>query len=122
MLLGWIPIIGPIIQGILGIFQNVTDVKLAKIQTEAKVTIESMQASNELIRITQDDIGVRLARDLIMFPVALWTAIISWDTIVAIRHPGWRFLVEKYPPSLEYLPYAVITFLFGYTATRMFRK
>lgn len=119
--LSWIPIIGPIIQGILGIFKNVTDVKLAKIQTEAKVTIESMKASNELIRITQDDIGVRLCRDLIMFPVALWTAIISWDTIVAIRFPEWRFLVEKYPPSVEYLPYAVITFLFGYTAMRFFR-
>ena len=121
-MLGWIPIIGPIIQGLFGMFNKLQDVTITKIQEGAKVDVEGIKASTQIIHDTQDDIGVRLTRDIIMFPVAIWTALISYDTIVVHDHPNWVFLtVEKYPPTLEYLPYAVITFLLGWTATKVFR-
>jgi hypothetical protein len=118
----WIPIIGPIIQGIVSIFSKYQDTVLGKYTIDGKVNVEGMKVSEQIIHDTQDDIGVRLTRDIIMFPVAIWTALISYDTIVVHDHPGWIFLtVEKYPPTLEYLPYAVITFLLGWTATKVFR-
>jgi hypothetical protein len=110
---GWIPIIGPIIDGIVRIFSKWQDTVLGKYTVDGKVDVVAMAASEGIIAATRDDIGVRLARDLMIFPVCVWTTLISWDTIVAIRYPGYMFHVAPYPPALEYLPYAVVTFLLG---------
>lgn len=115
---GWLPIIGPIIDGIVSIFRNVTDLKKDR---DAK-DIEEIKARLEVIKEFKDDIGVRLCRDLIMFPVAVWCALGTWDTIIAFRFPEWRFIVEKFPPGpLEYLPLAVLGFLFGLNIRRLFK-
>jgi hypothetical protein len=39
--------------------------------------------------------------------------IIGWDTIVVRHYPDLVFIVEKYPDSVAYLPYAVLIFLLG---------
>jgi hypothetical protein len=117
-----LPILGPLLQGLFGFLNKFQDVAIEKIKSGTQINVEGMKASAQIIHDTQDDIGVRLTRDIIMFPVAIWTALISYDTIVVHDHPNWVFLtVEKYPPTLEYLPYAVITFLLGWTATKVFR-
>lgn len=110
---GWIPIIGPVIDGIVHIFSKYQDTQLGKYTVDGKVDVAAMQASSNIIESTKDSIGVRLARDIIIFPVAVWTAIASWDGIVTYVKHDWYFPVAPYPPSLEYLPYAVITFLLG---------
>jgi hypothetical protein len=119
---GWIPIIGPIIDGVVSIFSKYQDTELGKYTVDGKVDVAAMQASNDLAIATTTDIGVRLVRDIIMFPVAVWTAIISWDSIVVYEYPEWFFKVAPYPPSLAYLPYAIITFLFGATAMILWRR
>ncbi len=117
-----IPILGPLFQMISGMFGKWQDTVLGKYTVDGKVNVEGMKVSEQIIHDTSDDIGVRLTRDIIIFPVAIWTALISYDTIVVHDHANWIFLtVEKYPPTLEYLPYAVITFLLGWTATKVFR-
>ena len=108
-----IPLIGPLSQMISGIFGKWQDTKLGMYKTDGTVDVEGMKASENIIASTRDDIGVRLARDLMLFPVCAWTSLISWDTIVAIRYPGLMFHVAPYPPALEYLPYAAVTFLLG---------
>jgi len=113
-MLSWIPILGPIIDGIVKIFVNFSNTELGKYKVDGAVTIEGIKASAQVIRDTEDDIGVRLTRDIIMFPVACWTALYSWDTIVALRWPYLMFKVADYPPQVSYLPMAVMTFLFGY--------
>jgi len=114
---GWLPIIGPVIDGIVSVVKGFQDTKV-KLDTN---DLEEVKARMALLAALKDDIGIRLARDIVMFPVALWTALISWDTIVALRFPSLVYHVAPYPPSLSYLPYAVLAFLFGLQMRRMFR-
>jgi hypothetical protein len=118
---GWIPILGPIIDGIVSIFTKFQDTSIGKYKVDGTVDVEAIKASTQITEDFKDDVGVRLARDIIMFPVAIWTLIISWDNIVRANWPDLYLEVKAYPPSVEYLPYAVITFLFGVTAMKIWR-
>lgn len=113
----WIPIIGPVIDGIVSIFVKTKDTQLEKHKVDTKASVDTLA-------IFKDDIGVRISRDLIMFPTAVWTALIVWDTIVEHRFPHMVFVVGKFKDGsgLEMLPYAVLTFLFGVTAMNAFRR
>lgn len=119
---GWLPIIGPIIDGIVSIFTKFQDTEVQKYKVDGQINIAAMQAGNQLTLAAQTDLGVRLARDLIMFPVALWTALITWDNIVIHNWKSLYLPIEKYPPTLEFLPYAVIAFLFGTTAMILWKR
>lgn len=110
MLLGWLPIIGPIIDGVFSVAKNLTDNKAKKDANN----LQEIQARLEVMKAFKDDIMTRLCRDLIMFPVAVWCAIGTWDTIVALRFNELKFGIASFPTGpLEYLPFAVLAFLFG---------
>lgn len=122
-IMGWIPIIGPIIDGIVSMFNKFQDKEIVGIQTAGASDIEAAKASVQIIHDTRDDIGVRLSRDLIIFPVAVWCAIGTWDTIVAHHNPELMYIIEKFPTGpLELLPHAVLAFLLGWTAMKAFRR
>lgn len=121
-ILGWIPIIGPIFDGIFGIFKRYLDFKVVKYKVDGTVDIEAMRTSADIIDSTKDDIGVRLARDIIIFPVSIWTMLITWDTIMAIPHPNLMWHVEKFPDSVSYLPLAVVGFLLGAVGMTIWRR
>lgn len=112
-MLAFLPIIGPIIQGIASIFTKWQDTKVEVLKTERGTQVEEAKISAQIIASTQDDIGLRLMRDLLCFPTVAWATLIGWDTIVALRYPDLMFHVEKYPDSVAYLPYAVVVFLLG---------
>ncbi len=112
-ILTWIPILGPIIEGVFGWLNKRQDNALEQFKAGRTSDLEESKVAANIIETTKDDIGIRLARDIIIFPVAVWTALIGWDTINALRFPGVMFHVDKYPESVTYLPYAVITFLLG---------
>ena len=112
-MLGWIPIIGPIIEGIVSIFNKKMDTDVVKLQTKTAADVEDAKTAAYIIDSTKDDIGVRIARDIVIFPVSVWAGLIGWDTIVAKRFPDLMFHVERFPQSVEYLPYAVLAFLLG---------
>src|SRR6266478_6340218 len=112
-ILTWIPILGPIIEGVFGWLNKRQDNALELVKAGRTADLEESKIAANIIETTKDDIGIRLARDIIIFPVAVWTALIGWDTINALRFPGVMFHVDKYPESVAYLPYAVITFLLG---------
>lgn len=123
-MLGWIPIIGPIIQGLTSIFGKWQDTKLATLKTERSSDIEEAKVSAQIIQTTQDDIGLRLMRDLVCLPIVVWVALVSWDTIIAesaYREYMWHTSsFDK--TSAAYLPYAVITFLLGNIGINMFNR
>jgi hypothetical protein len=121
-MLGWIPIIGPVVDGIVAIFSKFKDVEAIKYKTDGEVSIEGFKASANIIETTKDDIGIRLARDIVIYPVAIWSALIGWDTIVVKRWPELMFHIEKYPESVAYLPYAVIVFLLGNIGLNIWRR
>lgn len=112
-MLGWIPLIGPIINGITSIFTGISNTEITKLQTTSATSIAETKASVSIIQATQDDIGLRILRDMACTPVVLWSMLIGWDTIVADRFPDYMFHIEKYPDSVSYLPYAVLVFLLG---------
>lgn len=121
-MLSWIPILGPIIQGIISIFTKKMDTDVEKLKTTRSADVEEAKVSAEIIKTTQDSIGVRMMRDLICFPVAVWSALIGWDTIVAVRFPEWKFGVANYPDTVGYIPYAVMVFLLGNIGINMFTR
>lgn len=119
---GWIPILGPIVDGVVSIFRSFSDSRIVKYKVDGSVDIAAMEAANEIQIANKDDIGVRLARDLIMFPTALWCSMITWDNIMVYKFPNLVWTVSKYPPGMEYLPYAVLGFLFGITSMLIWRR
>lgn len=120
--LGWIPVLGPIFDGIVSMFAKWQDTTLGLAKTKADVDKTEIQASTQTLSDFRDDIGVRLARDLVMFPVSLWVALIVYAKTIELEHPTWVWSVSPLPDSLSFLPYAVLTFLFGVTAMKMYRK
>lgn len=122
-MLSWIPLLGPIIQGISSIFNGFFQAKVQLAATEANKEIETAQVSEQIIRDTNDDILLKILRDLAILPVVVWSAAIGWDTLISARdragnlyHPwaaDWIWHVPDYPPSVGYLPYIVLVFLFG---------
>lgn len=122
-MLAFLPIIGPIIQGIVSIFTKKMDTDVAKLQTTATRDVEEAKVSATIIQATQDDIGLRLMRDLVCFPIVVWSFLVSWDTIVALSYPEWMFHVAGFDKtSVPYLPYAVITFLLGNIGINMWSR
>lgn len=108
-MLSWIPLLGPILQGLTSIYSKFKDTQLGMRTAE----VDEAKVSAQIIHDTNDDIGLRILRDMVCTPVVIWTMIIGWDTIVVRHNPGWVYIVEKYPASVEYLPYAVLMFLLG---------
>lgn len=121
-MLAFLPIIGPIIQGISSIFTGYFNTQVQIKQSNVQQDIAESQVSAQIIHDTQDDIGLRLMRDLLCFPTVAWATLIGWDTIVAIRYPELMFHVEKYPDSVSYLPYAVVVFLLGNIGLNMWSR
>lgn len=112
-MLSWIPLIGPIIQGLTSGILKSKDTELEKLKVDADIHKSDASTSLSVLEAFKDDIGIRFMRDLVCFPVVVWTMLIGWDTIVALRYPYMKFNVAEYPTSVSYLPYAVLIFLLG---------
>lgn len=122
-MLAFLPIIGPIIQGIVSIFTKAMDTKVEVLKTERSGDLGEAQVSAQIISSTQDDIGLRLMRDLMIFPIVIWTTLVSYDTIIALRFPEYMFHVAGFDKtSVPYLPYAVIVFLLGNIGINMWNR
>lgn len=112
-MLSWIPLLGPILQGLSSIVGSITNLGAVKLQTAAQTTIAETQASVQIIQATNDDIGIRILRDASLVMPVLWSMFMGWDTIVADRWPSLMWHTANYPTSVSYLPYAAMIFLLG---------
>lgn len=122
-LVGWLPIIGPIIDGIVSIFNKKQDTELGKYTVDGQVAQTQMQSANALAIAFMHDIPVRIARDMIMFPGSVWCGLVVWDKIVAIKYPWLVWGVLPLAKSgMDYLPYALLAFFFGAGAIMWTRK
>lgn len=123
LLLGWIPILGPIIQGITGIFGKFMDSKVAIQESADTRDIAEATVAAQIIHDTNDDICLRLMRDMACLPVVVWTMLIGWDTIIAkTSFKTWMWHTADYPDSVKYIPYAILVFLFGNIGINMFNR
>jgi len=123
-MLAWLPILGPVVQGVVSIFTKKMDTELEKTRITRTSDTEEARVSAEIIKTTQDDIGLRFMRDLMIFPVVVWTVLLCWDTIVAesaYRDYMWH-LASFEKTGAPYLPYAVIVFLLGNIGINMWSR
>lgn len=128
----WIPLLGPIIQGVSSIFTGFTSLAATKLQTASATTIAETQASVQIIHDTNDDIGIRIWRDIALAMPVTWGTLIGWDTIIGARksngalwHPwanDWMFHVGDYPAAVSYLPYVAYAFLFGVIGFNVWKR
>lgn len=121
-LLGWIPLLGPIIQGASSIVGSIANEKVVQLQTEAQVSIAETNASVQILQAFHDDIALRIMRDAICLPVAVWACLMGWDTIVAKHWHSLMWHTAGFPASVEYIPYVVLVFLFGNIGLNMWKR
>jgi len=123
-MLAWLPIIGPIIQGIVSIFNKKTDTDVQKTTITRTNDLEEAKVSAQIIQTTNDDIALRFMRDLLIFPIIVWTTLLSWDTIIAessYKEYMWH-LASFEKTGAPYLPYAVVVFLLGNIGINMWTR
>ena len=122
-MLSWIPILGPIIQGLVSIWSKSKDTQVAILKTNRDSDVAEAQVSADIIRTTQDDIGLRLMRDIYCFPAVVHASFVSWDTLIAENSWSvYMWHVAKYPPSMEWYPYTVAVFLLGNIGLNMWNR
>lgn len=125
MALGWIPILGPLIQGGSAIFSSFFNKEIVVAQTNAQVTIAETQASAQIIQATNDDILLRLLRDIYCTPACIHLLLVSWDTYIAestwIDH-SWMWHTASYPASYAWYPTTVAVFLLGNIGLNMWNR
>lgn len=110
-ILSRIPILGPIVDIIKG-QQNLAAIKYKE---DGTVDIAAVKASADVIAQTKDDIGTRLARDIVILPWAAYGGLSGWDYTVAKHWPSlvWNTTVVPPESGLQYLPYMVFVYLLG---------
>lgn len=118
-LLSVLPVIGPIIQGVVDVFNKRSDVDLQKtlsanqtalgkqIDTN-KTDVAVIQERGAIVLAFKDDLGVRLLRDLVMFFPSAWMAWYFANLIYPFAGT-----VATPPETMQYIPYAIIAFLFA---------
>lgn len=112
-MLSWIPILGPIIDGLVSVYKQFTNTEIQKVQINSTEDIAFAQTTNQLTQAFVNDIGVRLCRDIIMFPGSVYCGTIIWDRFMDLRHPELVWGVLPLQGAMEYLPFALLTFFFG---------
>lgn len=121
-MLSWIPLIGPILQGLFTtastIYSKFKDTQVAMRTADTA----DAQVGAQIIAQTNDDISLRIIRDVALVPPVLWGGLIGWDTIVAKRFPEWMFRVADFPENVQYIPYGAYAFLFGVLGMNMWAR
>lgn len=131
-MLSWIPLAGPILQGLFSTFSSITSSVMSVKVAQIKADVTTSQISEQIIKDTNDDILLHILRDAAILPVVVWSALIGWDTIIGDRdrygnlfHPWasrWMWHVGTYPDVVGYLPYVVLVFLFGNIGLNIWRS
>lgn len=118
----FIPIVGPIIDGVVSVYKQKTNTDVTKIKMDNELTVQGMQASNQLVSLFASDAMVRACRDIVMVPGSIYCGTIIWDRFMDIRHPELVWGVLPLQGAMEYLPYALLTFFFGSAFTYWMKR
>lgn len=119
-----LPIVGPIIQGVVDVFNKKADVDLQKTVDINKTALGKQVDTNKtdvaiiqtragIVLALKDDLGIKLMRDVIMYPVAVWTLLYYYCLTFKGLIPDHVWDVGVPPESMQYIPYAVIAYIFA---------
>lgn len=118
----WIPLIGPIIQGLLNtassMYGKFKDTEVAKRTADTA----DAQIGAQIVTNNSEYLSLRIMTDAALLPPVVWGGLIGWDTIVAKRFPEWMFHVADYPETVQYIPYGAYAFLFGVLGMNIWKR
>lgn len=117
-MLSWIPILGPIIDGLTKIAGGFFSTKQAQIEAD----VQTSQIIAHTTEAFHDDPGFRLLRDLAFVPAVVFIAVVGWDGLVVHHYPHLYWEVAAFPQGLEWYPYAALTALFGLNLMSIWKK
>lgn len=121
-MLSWIPLVGPIFQGLFSTASSIYATFKSTQVEQIKADVATAQVSARIIHDTNDDISIKILRDALLIGPVVWCLLGSWDTIMVLRYPEWMFHVSKYPETMAYLPYAAVTFLLGNIGLNIWKR
>lgn len=118
-----IPVIGPIVQGVIDLFKQKADVDLQKTldanktalarSTDAnKTDVAVLQTRLALALATQGDLGTKLIKDLIMYGPAVWITIYFYNLSFRGLIPAYTWEVGTPEANMQFIPLAIISYLF----------
>lgn len=101
------------------IFNKKTDASIEKYKVDGQLNLEAMkqdtqiiQARADLAKAMKDDPTTKAGRMFFVYPVGIWFGLIIGYCIVQPYFPGYIKPVLAIPGNLEYIPYAVVAYLF----------
>lgn len=121
-MLSWIPLLGPILQGL---FNTVSSVYLKFKDTQLGMRVQDTEDAKigaQIIESNNQYLSTRIMVDFALVMPVAWSALIGWDTIVAKRFPDLMFHVADYPANVQYIPYGAFAFLFGTLGMSMWKR
>lgn len=104
---------------VLGIIEKKIDVDLEKYKVDGVVNVEALKSDVEIIKARaalaeamKDDLPTRVGRGALIGGTGLWFLLILWDSCFRNLMPEVTWRVLALPESIQYLPYAVVAYLF----------
>src|SRR4051812_20899441 len=117
-LLSMIPFVGKAIDAWSAHDQKKLDVGLEKYKVDGTFDVEAMRQDTEVIKARaqlaaamKDDPVNKWGRRLFIYPVGVWFVAIVTDSLLH-RAFSYTYRVEALPQNLDYIPYAIIAYLF----------
>lgn len=113
-----IPFLGKIVDAVTSYFNKKQDVILEKYKVDGVVNVEAMKEDTKIIEARaslasamKDDPVNKWGRRFFIYPVGVWfTAIVGDSLLHNAFHYAYR--VEALPKNLDYIPYAIVAYLF----------
>jgi hypothetical protein len=123
-MLGWLPIVGPIIEGIVSAWNKKLDTDVQKKKIDGDVWVKEADLSTQIVLANNTRTEIRFLQSLILTPVCVWTSLIVWDKIIALKYPYlvWGILPIKEDTGISFLPYAAMVYLFGTIALDKWKR
>lgn len=111
-LLSFIPLLGTVVNGVTGYLSTRNEMSM----TKDKNDLEEIKTRLEYQRT---DFRLQFQQDMIVFPVALWTMLFTWDQIVKVKYPDLVWGVASLDQMI-FIP--VLAYLFGLNIRNYFSK
>ncbi len=122
-ILSVIPVIGPIIQGVVDLFKQRADIDLQKTldanrtalgksTDENRTDVAVLQTRLALALATKDDLGPKLIKDVIMYGPAVWILVYFYNLAFRGLIPDWTWTVSAPEANMQFIPLAIIGYLF----------
>jgi hypothetical protein len=112
-MLGLLSIIPQALSAVTAYFTKRTEVDLEKYKVDGQVDINAVNAEVEIVKASKDIQRDKWMQWGFVAPTVAWYVAIIIDCVFQ-RLTGWKYDVLALPPQVEYVPHAIIGFLFVY--------